>query len=35
MAFFEIGKYVLPPKDRTELHNFVDAATARFRQSPP
>ncbi len=35
MAFFETGKYVLPPKDRTELRKFVDAATARFRQSPP
>ena len=35
MAFFETGEYVLPPKDRTELRKFVDAATVRFRQSMP
>ena len=35
MAFFETGEYVLPPKDRTEVRKFVDAATVRFRQSMP
>jgi hypothetical protein len=35
MAFFETGKYVLPPKDRTELRKFVDVATERFRKSAP
>jgi hypothetical protein len=34
-AFFETGKYVLPPKDRTELRKFVDIATERFRKSTP
>ncbi len=35
IAFFETGKWVLPPKDRTELRKFVDTATARFRNVAP
>jgi hypothetical protein len=30
MAFFETGKWHLPPGDRTELRKYVDRAAARF-----
>jgi hypothetical protein len=33
MAFFETGKWNLPPKDRTDLRKYVDQAAARFIQS--